>query len=79
MKIIFHKKRNSLNNSNVENNVNEENNFVDEYNKFSDIIKNIKHNINPNIEEILIENNIFYNKVGFINQNNKEKNMNKKI
>ena len=53
--------------------------FKFDHTKLNDIISNLKHYMMPKIEDIYIDNNKFYNKIGFINLNSKFNNMNKKI
>ena len=53
--------------------------FKFEHSKLNDIISNLKHYMVPKIEDIYIENNKFYNKIGIINLNSIYNNMNKKI
>ena len=54
--------------------------FRFENGKLNDIISKIKHNIdNPRPEDITIEYNKFYNKIGFLNYKSQINNMNKKI
>ena len=53
--------------------------FKFEHSKISDIINHIKHYLNQKLEDIYIENNKFYNKIGFLNLNSITNNMNKQI
>ena len=53
--------------------------FKFEPSKLNNIINHIKHYMSNKIEEIYIENNKFYNRIGFINTISKDNNMNKKI
>jgi len=53
--------------------------FKFDHNKFEDIFSNIKFYINPKAKDIYIENSKFYDKIGFINENSRMNNMNKKI
>ena len=53
--------------------------FKFDHNKMKDIIDNLKYYMAQQLEEIYIENSKFYNKVGYMNLNSIEENMNKKI
>ena len=53
--------------------------FKFDHNKMKDIIDNLKHYMMPKLEDIYIENNKFYNRIGFMNLNSLDENMNKKI
>ena len=53
--------------------------FKFEHSKINDIINHIKHYLNQKTEDIFIENNKFYNKIGFLNLNSKTNNMDKQI
>ena len=52
--------------------------FKFDHNKLGDIISHLKHYMNK-LEDIYIENNKFYNKIGYLNINSRIYNMNKKI
>ena len=53
--------------------------FKFEHNKISDIISHLKHYLNQKLEDIYIENNKFYNKIGYLNLSSITNNMNKQI
>ena len=53
--------------------------FKFDHNKLNDVIYHLKNYLNQKLEDIVIENDKFYNKIGFINLNSKENNINKKI
>ena len=53
--------------------------FKFDHSKFEEILTNIKYYINQKTRDIYIEYSKFYDKIGFINENSRINNMNKKI
>ena len=53
--------------------------FKFKHSKINDVINHIKHYLNQKLEDIYIENNKYYNKIGFLNLNSISNNMNKQI